>query len=66
MESGLLLDVVIRESATILELLSGENETLLIRWDPLLVLNLALNIVDGVGRLNLEGDGLASHCADVS
>jgi hypothetical protein len=31
MKSGLLLDVVIRESASILKLLSSENQTLLIR-----------------------------------
>lgn len=28
---------------------------------PFLVLDLGLNIIDGVGRLNLEGDGLASE-----
>ena len=34
----------------------------MVRWDSFLVLDLALNVVDGVGRLNLEGDGLASNC----
>ena len=33
MESGLLLNVVVRESAAIFQLLAGENETLLIRRD---------------------------------
>jgi hypothetical protein len=33
----LLLDVVVRESASILELLAGEDQTLLVRWDSLLV-----------------------------
>jgi len=61
MKGGLLLDVVIRKSATVLELLSSEDKTLLIRGDSLLVLNLALNVVDGVGRLNLESDGLSSQ-----
>jgi len=60
-ESGFLLDVVVGESAAILELLAGEDETLLVRWNALLVLNLGLHIVDGVGRLNLEGDGLAGE-----
>ena len=55
MKSGLLLDVVIRESTAILELLSGEDETLLIRGNSLLVLNLSLDVVDGVRRLNVEG-----------
>ena len=48
-QGGLLLDVVIREGAAILELLAGEDETLLIRGNALLVLNLGLDVVDGVG-----------------
>lgn len=66
MESGLLLNVIIRESATVLKLLSGKDQTLLIRGDSLLVLNLGFNIVDRIRRLHLEGDGLASDCANVS
>jgi hypothetical protein len=54
-----LLDVVVAQSPAILELLSGKNKTLLVWWDSLLVLNLALHIVDGVTGLDLEGDGLA-------
>ena len=41
MESGLLLDVVVRESTAILELLSSEDESLLIRWNTFLVLDLS-------------------------
>ena len=37
MESGLLLDVVVSETAAIFELLSGENQALLIRGIPCLV-----------------------------
>jgi hypothetical protein len=54
-----LLDVVVRQGAAILKLLASEDETLLVWGNALLVLDLALHIVDGVGRLNLEGDGLA-------
>ncbi|MED6202982.1 hypothetical protein PIB30_118778 [Stylosanthes scabra] len=57
-EGGLLLDVVVGEGAAVLELLSGEDETLLVRGDAFLVLDLGLDVVDGVGRLHLEGDGL--------
>ena len=57
-EGGLLLDVVVGEGATILELLSGEDETLLIRRNTLLVLDLGLHIIDCVRRLNLKGNGL--------
>jgi len=48
-ESRLLLDVVVGQGAAILELLAGEDETLLVRRNALLVLDLALHIVDGVG-----------------
>jgi hypothetical protein len=59
MKSGLLLDVVIRKGATVLELLAGEDQALLVRRNALLVLNLALDVVDGVGGLDLKSDGLA-------
>ena len=59
-----LLDVVVREGAAILELLAGEDETLLIRGDALLVLDLGLDVLDRVGGLDLEGDGLASQSLD--
>lgn len=44
---------------TILQLLSGKDQTLLIWWDPLLLLNLHLDIVDSVAGLDLKSDGLA-------
>jgi len=44
-----LLDVVIGESSSVLELLSGENQSLLVGWNAFLVLDLALDIVDRVG-----------------
>jgi hypothetical protein len=37
---------------------------LLVWWDALLVLDLALNVVDRVGGFNLEGDGLARQGLD--
>jgi len=58
----LLLDVVVLKSAAVLELLASEDEALLVRWDALLVLDLRLHRLDGVGALYLEGDGLASEC----
>ena len=59
MKSGLFLNVVIGKGPAVLELLSSENETLLIRGDSFLVLNLGLHIIDGIGGLDLEGDGLS-------
>ena len=61
MESGLLLNVVIGESAAILQLLSSKDKTLLIRGDTFLVLDLGLDIVDGVAGLHIKSDGLASE-----
>ena len=64
MKGGLILDVVVREGAAVLELLAGEVETLLVRGDALLVLDLLLHLVDGVGRLDIESDGLAGEGLD--
>merc|ERR1712178_46450 len=64
MEGGLLLDVVVRKSAPILELLASENEALLIRGNALLVLDLLLHVLDGVRRLHIKGDGLARQGLD--
>ncbi|KAM0937083.1 hypothetical protein DsansV1_C26g0195431 [Dioscorea sansibarensis] len=61
-ESGLLLDVVISEvgkGAAVLQLLAGEDQTLLVRRNALLILDLGLHVVDGVRRLHLKGDRLA-------
>jgi hypothetical protein len=63
-ESRLLLDVVVGESAAIFKLLAGENKTLLVRRDALLVLNLRLDIIDSVGRLDLECDSLSGEGLD--
>ena len=62
MECRLLLNVVIRQRATVLKLLASEDETLLVWRNALLVLNLRLHIVDGVRALDLKGDGLAGNC----
>jgi len=64
MESRLLLDVVVRKGSAILELLSSEDESLLIWRDALLVLDLGLDIFDGVSWLNVKGDGLSGQSLD--
>jgi hypothetical protein len=60
-QGGLLLDVVVGESAAIFELLSCEDETLLIRWDSFLVLDLGFDIVDCVRWLNIKRDGFTCN-----
>jgi hypothetical protein len=64
MESRLLLDIVVGQSAAILELLTSKDKALLVRRNTLLVLNLGLDIVDGIGRLNLQGDSLSGESLD--
>ena len=49
MEGRFLLDVVVRESTSILQLLAGEDQPLLVRWDTLLVLQ------ETVSNSNKEG-----------
>ena len=63
-EGRLLLDVVVRESAAVLELLAREDQALLVWGDALLVLDLGLDVLDRVGRLNLERDCLARQRLD--
>jgi hypothetical protein len=58
-KSRLLLDVVIREGTAIFKLLSGKDQTLLIRRNSFLVLDLGLYVVNRIRRLNIECDGLA-------
>lgn len=64
MQSGFLLDVIVGESTSILELLSGENQTLLIGRNAFLILDLRLDIINSVARLNLESDRLSSEGLD--
>jgi len=60
-QGGFLLDVVVLQGAPILELLAREDESLLVRGDALLVLDLSLYCLDGVSALHLKGDGLAGQ-----
>ena len=54
-----LLNIIIRQRAPVLQLLSGEDQTLLVGRDALLVLDLGFDIVDCVGGFDFEGDGFA-------
>merc|ERR1719274_164688 len=63
-QRGLLLDVIVRQRPPILELLAREDKALLVGRDPLLVLDLRLDVVDGVRRLDVQRDGLARQRLD--
>merc|ERR1712025_1006337 len=64
MESAFLLDVIIRESSSIFQLLSSKDQSLLVWGNSFLVLDFSLDILDGIRRLNLKGDGLTSRGLD--
>merc|ERR1712241_1042497 len=63
-KSRLLLDVVVRKSSSILQLLASKDQPLLVWGNSLLVLNLGLDILNGVRRLHLQSDGLACQGLD--
>ena len=64
MKGRLLLDVVVAEGAAVLELLAGEDETLLIGRNALFVLNFAFHSLDGIRRLDFKRNGLARQGLD--
>merc|ERR1712217_973679 len=64
MKCGLFLNVVIRKRTSIFELLSSEDQPLLLRWDSFLVLDLCLDVLDGVVRLDVQGDRLSRKGLD--
>merc|ERR1711976_748605 len=63
MKGALLLDVVVGEGSSIL-LLASEDQPLLIWWNSLLVLDLGLDILNGVRWLHFQGNGLTSEGLD--
>jgi len=63
-ESGLFLDVVIGEGSAVFELLTSKDESLLIWWDSFLVLDLSLNVFNGVCWLDIKGDCFSCECFD--
>ena len=62
MERGLLLDVVVSQRAPVIQLLAGENQTLLVRRNTLLILNLGLHALNRIRRLHIKRNRLSSEC----
>ncbi len=56
--------VVVREGSTIFEQLAGKDESLLIRGDAHVVMDLCLDDFSEVGGLGIDSDDLASQCLD--
>lgn len=61
MEGALLLNIVVRKSATIFQLLSGKNQALLVWRDTLLILDFSFHVINRVRRLDFERDRLSSE-----
>merc|ERR1712098_222182 len=61
MKGRLLLDVVIRQSPSVLQLFTSKDQSLLVWMDSFLILDLSLDVLNGVRRLNLEGDRLTGE-----
>ena len=58
------MDVVVGERSSVFELLSGEDESLLIWGNSFLVLDLALDGFDGVRGFDIKSDGFAGEGLD--
>ena len=62
-ESWFLLDVVVSYCSVVLECLSCEDESLLVVGDSFFVLDLGLDVFDGVCVGDVEGDGFSGECS---
>ena len=59
LQSRYLLNFVVREYSSVYLMITLQNQSLLVRWDSLLVLDFGLDVLDGVGWLDIKGDGLS-------
>merc|ERR1711874_16811 len=64
MQSGFLLDIIVRKGAAIFQLLASKDQTLLIWGNALLVLDLGFDVFNGVRGFDFQGDSLASQSLD--
>merc|ERR1711963_1083908 len=55
MKSRLFLDIVVRESSSIFQLLASKDQPLLVWGNSLLVLDFGFDIFNGIGWLNFKG-----------
>jgi hypothetical protein len=60
MKGRLLLDVVVRQGSAVFKLFSSEDQALLIRGNPLLLLDLAFDVVNSIRGFDLQRDTLAT------
>jgi hypothetical protein len=61
MQSSVVLDVIVGESAAVFKLLAAEDEALMLGMDALPIIDLVLDGVDGVGGLDFKSDCFSSQ-----
>ena len=64
MHRRFLLNVVIAQRSAIFQLSPRKNQPLLIRWNPFLVLNFRLDVVNRIRRFDVQRDGFAGESFD--
>lgn len=57
-QNGLRLDLVVAQSAAVLQPFAVEEQTLLVRWDALEFIDLGPHLLDHVARIDLQNDRL--------
>merc|ERR1719231_424483 len=63
-KGAFLLDVIIRQGSATFELLSSKDQSLLIRRNAFLVLDLCLHVFNAIRGFNFERDGLSRESLD--
>jgi hypothetical protein len=63
-DCSLLLDIVVRESTSILELLSCKNEILFVRGDTCFCIDFCFDALNGISGLGIDRDSLARQSLD--
>ena len=62
MKCRFFLNIIIRKGTSIFQLLTGKNQTLLIRRNTFLILNLSLDIINSIRGFDFKGDSLIRDC----
>ena len=61
MKGAFLLNVIVLEGTAIFQLLTGEDQALLIRRDSFLILDFSLDVVNGIRGFYIQRNGLSSQ-----
>ena len=64
MQSGFLLDIVIGQASSVFQLLTGEDESLLIRWNSFFILDLGLDVFNRIAGFDIECNSFSCKCFD--